>query len=75
MRRHSAGHLRDSVHDVAEDSPIVAELDRRAQSAAHFGDAVWKGAPFEHAQRDFQNIQVALAQPRDAQARPRRPPR
>jgi hypothetical protein len=56
----AAAHLRDSVREVSEDSPLVTELDRLARSAAHFGDAVRNGAPLEHARRDFQKIQVGF---------------
>jgi hypothetical protein len=55
----AAGHLRDAVRGVSEDSPLVAELDRLAQSATHLGEEGRKGTPLERSRQEFQKLQAA----------------
>lgn len=52
----AAKHLHRSIHDVAEDSPLVGEVHRLAKSARHFHKAVEEGATYEHAVKDFRKI-------------------
>ena len=52
----AATHLHKSIHAVAGDSPLVAEVHGLAKSATHFQKTVEKGATYEHAVKDFRKI-------------------
>ena len=69
----AAKRLQQAVRDVAEDSPLVAQLGRLSQAAGHLRQAVEKGEGSEHAVGDFRALEseygrfeVALKKDHDA---------
>jgi len=53
----AAHRLQKAIHDVSEESPLAAEVQRLSRLAGQLHDAVQKGATHEDALEDFRKIE------------------
>lgn len=53
----AAQRLQKAIHDVSDDSPLSAEMQRVSKAASQLHDAVDKGASYEVALKSFRAIE------------------